>query len=218
MLRPLLALALLGIATGANALLVLSDPVAPRAPEGKAPVLLGERQLAVPRAMMRDRGQQAGGRLDRLDLALAIADFSPLPPLLPGKEAREPERITLVLQAAQPGPDAQQLFQAVYARHVMRETWSNPGGLVMRRFRPGTPYEDRELYIGAGGRRIFVALCPREAITDLETCTAQLRQDGLDIEMRFEARHLPDWRRLLASTLQLVGELTASPAPAAKAN
>jgi hypothetical protein len=127
-----------------------------------------------------------------------------------------PDRLSLVLTAASTAtPDAMTLFQTVYARFLGRETWSNPGGLVMRRFRQGTPYEDRELYIGAGGRQIFIALCPQENLAqahqrDIEPCTALVRQGGLDAELRFSARHLPEWRKITASSLDLMAGLSGS--------
>lgn len=211
MKRLVLALALLGTALGANAALFLRADGSAEPLAGTVDVTLSGTRITVPRALIRDRAQMAGGRLDRLDLAVTTADFAPVPP----PSAREPNRpvpehLVLMLTATHAAnPDATDLFQTLYARFLGRETWSNPGGLVMRRFRPGTPYEDRELYIGAGGRRIFIALCPQDAHRDIEPCTALLRQDGLDAELRFNARHLPEWRRIAASSLALMSSLTA---------
>lgn len=208
MKRLVLALALLGTALGANAALFLRADGSAEPLAGTVDVTLSGTRITVPRALIRDRAQMAGGRLD---LAVTTADFAPVPP----PSAREPNRpvpehLVLMLTATHAAnPDATDLFQTLYARFLGRETWSNPGGLVMRRFRPGTPYEDRELYIGAGGRRIFIALCPQDAHRDIEPCTALLRQDGLDAELRFNARHLPEWRRIAASSLALMSSLTA---------
>ena len=211
MKRLVLALALLGTALGANAALFLRADGSAEVFDGTVEITLSGTRLTVPRALIRDRAQMAGGRLDRLDLAVTVADFAPVPQ----PSAREPNRplpehLVLMLTATHAAnPDAMDLFQTVYARFLGRETWSNPGGLIMRRFRQGTPYEDRELYIGAGGRRIFIALCPQDAHRDIEPCTALLRQDGLDAEVRFSAHHLPEWRRIAASSLALMASLTA---------
>lgn len=213
MKRLVLALALLGTALGANAALFLRTDGSAETVAGTVSVTLASAQLTVPRALIRDRGQMAGGRLERLDLAVTVADFAPVPQ----PSAREPNRpmpehLALMLTATHAAnPDAMDLFQTVYARFLGREAWSNPGGLVMRRFRQGTPYEDRELYIGAGGRRIFIALCPQDAHREIEPCTALLRQHGLDAEVRFNAHHLPEWRRIAASSLALMASLTANP-------
>lgn len=217
MKRLVLALALLGTALGANAALFLRADGSAEPLAGTVDVTLSGTRITVPRALIRDRAQMAGGRLDRLDLAVTTADFAPVPP----PSAREPNRpvpehLVLMLTATHAAnPDATDLFQTLYARFLGRETWSNPGGLLMRRFRPGTPYEDRELYIGAGGKRIFIALCPQESHLpanqrDIEPCTTLIRQDGLDAEVRFHARHLPDWRRIVRNSQTLLDALASS--------
>lgn len=204
MKRLVIALALFGTALGANAALLMRQGPA-RAPAlGTAKVELGRITLAVPQALIRERAQLAGGRLDRLDLAMNIQTFEPLPqPSAEDPFRPMPERLTLILTASRGGPMPAELFQTLYARFLTRETWSNPGGLVMRRFRQGTPYEDRELYLGVGGRRPFVALCPIDAHRETEPCLTRIRVGELDAELRFNARHLPEWRRILqeASTL-----------------
>lgn len=208
MKQILLALGLIGVALGANAALYLRTDKGAEAVTGASRVTLGGKVLNVPRALIRDRAQMAGGRLDRLDLALAPATLGALAQPSPLEaEARLPDHLALVIAPQSGEPGSADLFQNVYARFLARETWSNPGGLVMRRFRPGTPYEDRELYLGVGGKKSFVALCPLEALRETEPCTTSFRQDGLDIEMRFNARHLPDWRRLTAAAGDLVAGL-----------
>lgn len=210
MKRLALALALFGTALGANAALLLRSDAAVETFVGTVEVNLGGQKITVPRALIRDQSHMAGGRLDRLDLAMSISDFSAIPQPSSWEPNRPmPERLSLALTStAATAPDAMDLFQTVYARFLGREAWSNPGGLVMRRFRQGTPYEDRELYIGAGGRRVFIALCPHDSQREIEPCTALMRQDGLDAELRFNARHLPEWRRIATTTQALLAELS----------
>lgn len=217
MKRLVIALAVLGTALGANATLLLRPDAGTEALTGTVEVTLGNRKIIVLRALIRDRAQMAGGRLDRLDLVVDVADFSPLqPPTARDPDRPMPDRVALTLTAGSTAtPEMTELFQTVYARFLGRETWSNPGGLLMRRFRPGTPYEDRELYIGAGGKRIFIALCPQESHLpanqrDIEPCTTLIRQDGLDAEVRFHARHLPDWRRIVLNSQTLLDALASS--------
>lgn len=205
MKRLALVLALFGCALGANATLYLRSEPSSETVRGSSRIDLGGHPIVVPRALIRDRAQMAGGRLDRLDLVVSVADFAPLPLSAdrePGKTM--PERLAIVLTAASSAPDPTEMFKTIYARFLARETWSNPGGLVMRRFRAGTPYEDRELYVGAGGKRVFVALCPQDSQREIEPCTTTLRQGGIDVELRFSAAHLPDWRRIVASAQMLI--------------
>lgn len=212
MKQVVLALGFLGVALGANAALLMRKETTREEFAGSSRVFIGGRSLDIPRTLFRDRAQMAGGRLDRLDLAVSPFDFSPVPPPS-AKVAQDlvPDSIVLSVTPKGDAPDPTDMFQNVYARFFSRENWSNPGGLVMRRFRAGTPYEDREIYIGAGGAKLFVALCPVDvAAREIEPCTATVRQDGFDIEMRFHARHLPDWRRLTNATVKLAGVILAA--------
>ncbi|MCA0399730.1 MAG: hypothetical protein LCH38_02815 [Proteobacteria bacterium] len=203
------ATGLLALALGANAALFHHGLGEEEQVSGDAQVLLGDQVLSVPRRFIRDQAQMGGGRLDRLDLAVAIADFSPLPP--PSAQAPRrplPDRLTITLTpAARNGPDASTQLQAIHARFFTGETWTNVGGLIMRRFRPGTPYEDRQLYLGAGPRGPFIALCPVTAGSEL--CSASLRLGGIDAELRFDAAHLDQWRRLSDDSTAILAAMMA---------
>lgn len=207
MMRILAALSLLLLAVGANAALYFRESVDPPAQTSATAIDLSGVTLNVPRNLIRNHVQVAGGRLDRLDVAVAIADFSALPQPSPKRpDVKLPDRLSIILtKAGQESGPAEQ-FQLLYARFLTGETWSNPGGLIMRRFRNGTPYEDREIYIGAGTGRLFIALCPREAVRNIEPCIAHLKQDGVNAELRFEARYLPEWRRIVSDSTRLIGE------------
>ena len=209
MKRIILALMAFALALGANAALYLRDQGTPlMPPPGDARVTLSGQALHVPRALMRSNTQWAGGRLDQLEIAVAITDFSPLPPPNPKKpDAPMPDRLMLTFSATQSGQAGPaDALQSLYARFLGTETWSTTSGLVMRRFRAGTPYEDREIYIGAGTNRLFIALCPKNAVQSMEPCTAKLRADTIDIEMRFDARYLPEWRRVSSQTLTFLAQ------------
>jgi hypothetical protein len=87
----------------------------------------------------------------------------------------------------------------LYARFFADEHWSNPGGLLMRRFRPDSPYGGEELYFSPPDGEAFSARCPRQgSVADVGSanCLWSFRQDGLDIQARFPASLLPRWTRL----------------------
>ena len=218
MIRWVIALLLLGLAVGANAALLLREPARPSTPLGQATINLDGIALVAPRAMIRDPAQQAGGRLLRLDLAVTRSGFNALPPTQRGAPPM-PASEVITLTLSNPGlqaPPADQL-QQLYARFLLPETVNSPSGLVMRRFRPGSPYDDKELYIGAGqlgGQtgRLFIALCPKSGIQDIESCTARLRQDKVEVELRFSPATLGDWRQMGTATLALVERLRSEAA------
>ncbi len=86
MKRLIIALTLFGTALGANAALLMRGSGEPPPRLGKTRIDLGRTALIVPQALIRERAQMAGGRLDRLDLAVDITNFQPLPP----PSARDP--------------------------------------------------------------------------------------------------------------------------------
>ena len=208
--RWLLATGLLGLAVAANAALLLRAPTPTGPPTGEVTIDLAGLPLSASRALIAEPAQRAGGRLTRLDLQVDRVNYQPVPLGL-GRKTGEPPPETLHIVLSNPGPKAPPAdhLQQVHARFLSPETVQAKGGLVMRRFRAGTPYEDRELYIGAGalggsGGRLFIALCPMANVRDVEPCIVRLREDGVEAEMRFPARALPEWRRMGTETLQLI--------------
>jgi hypothetical protein len=139
--RWTIVVGLLGLAFAANATLLLREPNKLRPPEGVAEIDLAGLPLKVSRALIVDPAQHGGGRLIRLDLALNRESFEPMPLPSPVRSGvKQAEKLHLVL--TNPGfqaPPADQL-QQLYARFLLPETLATTSGLVLRRFRPGTPY------------------------------------------------------------------------------
>jgi hypothetical protein len=211
MKRLALATTLLLGAMAANAALVLRPQTVIETPQGDARIEMGPHQLLVSRALMRDPAQMAGGRLDRLDLVLGMETFAPLPaPSAKTPEKAPPERLAIVLTPAQEGFSSIDMFGKVYARFLSSENLPAPAGLMQRRFRDKTPYEDRVLYLGVGTGRTFVALCPlpQPAEPDKEPCVSSFRIAGLDMALRFPAAHLGQWRRITETAFTLLETIT----------
>ncbi len=211
--RWLLATGLLGLAVAANAALLLRAPTPTGPPQGEVKIDLAGLPLVVSRALIAEPAQQAGGRLARVDLQFDRVKYEPIAWGITRKPGDPtPEILHIVLTNPGPkAPPADQL-QQVYARFLAPETTQSSSGLVMRRFRAGTPYDDRELYIGAGALggnigRLFIALCPRGAAQDIEPCIVRLLQDGVEAELRFPARALTEWRRMGTETIQVIRRL-----------
>lgn len=219
MKRLALATTLLLGAMAANAALMLRPQSVVEPQQGDVRVEIGPRQLVVARALIRDPAQMGGGRLDRLDIVLGIDTLAPLPaPDAKAPEKTPPERLGIVITPAQEGLSAIDMFGKVYARFLSSETQAAPAGLMLRRFREKTPYEDRDLYLGVGTGRTFVALCPRTQTLDKssdgtappreqEPCITTFRLAGLDMALRFPATHLGQWRRITQSAFLLLDQM-----------
>ncbi len=118
----------------------------------------------------------------------------------------QPDAANLVFLSIMPADDAMdptQRIQDLYGRFFEADAWQNPGGLLMRRFQAGSPYEDEELYLAPPDGRAFAARCrkagragDRAAELVGETCLWRFRQNGADILVRFSPERLPNWETL----------------------
>jgi hypothetical protein len=102
--------------------------------------------------------------------------------------------------------------QELYGRFLEPDTWESPGGLLLRRFEAGSPYEDEELFIAPPDGRAFSARCRKpgkatEAIGD--ACLWRFRQSGADVQVRFTVDLLPQWETMATGVGKLLERWTA---------
>lgn len=212
MKRLALATCLLASAAAANALMLLRPQASLEVRTGEVEIQMGSQRLMVPRALIRDHAQMQGGRLERLDLVMQADTLEALPPVDARRpERKPPEHVSVVLTPSDDRLGSIDMFGKVYARFLSGETTASPAGLMLRRFREKTPYEDRELYLGVGTGKTFVALCPLPEAHDKEPCTTTFRFSGMDMELRFAPARLSQWRKITEHAFALVDEMTASP-------
>lgn len=118
----------------------------------------------------------------------------------PGLGPARPENRQRLLVTLSP-PDrvnepARQL--ATYARFLTPTVWSNPGSLVVRGFRKGSPFENDEFYVSVPDGRGFAARCPLEAGAGLdEPCRITFQHRGMDVNIRFPRAIIADWAVML---------------------
>ena len=202
-----LALAAL-VAVAAVAALVLR-PDSTGAPATRE-AFVGATRFSLPSGYFRPQSR-GGGRLDRLDLAAFFPDFTPA-----GDDAdvdaktdldeRYQKLVFISVQVANSSLDPAERPTRLYARFLEPDHWSNPGGLVAAGFQAGSPFEGQELYFVAPEGRIFAARCgrPDPSRKTPNACIYDFRIDGLDVELRFSAALLSEWRQLSEGARGLV--------------
>jgi hypothetical protein len=102
----------------------------------------------------------------------------------------------------------------LYARFLEAETVAGPGGLVMRRFEQGSPYDLEQLYVAPPDGRDFFARCPKPASAGAaltELCFFVFRVDGLDVELRFAPALLDNWDALNEGARAFLNRIRARP-------
>jgi hypothetical protein len=180
------------------------------APARMVEVSVGPALLRLDPSYLRRPEDREGGRLGELVIAANFDSFRPAPPigpLRPGMMQADPNLIVMTVRPSDPALDPADRTAKLYARFLESDTWSNPGGLVMRRFTKSSPYASEELYIAPPEGRQFAARCmrpvqPHDGLPD--TCIAETRVQNLDVNIRFSPDLLVDWDKLLRGVQGLV--------------
>jgi hypothetical protein len=212
---------LAGLALGASLLVAAGlYGVDWRDPMRLVDLQLGDAALQVPMALIRPGSQRDGGTLSRLDLVLSSVDFDALKAdadltaadLAKGGSAKDnlaKDNLaslgdTLLIAITPPdaiGDPAARLSD-LHARFL--EPGLNPAqaGLMMRRFRPLSPYAGEELLFAPPDGRLFWARCPAPAQPGTSlvapVCLTELRRGGLDLQIRFDPSALDRWTQIEA--------------------
>jgi hypothetical protein len=173
---------------------------------------IGVTTLDVPSTWLRAGMPRSGGTIERLDLVIPWPD-EPTGEATATGGALAIEKVVLVaLTSADSALAPAQRPARLYSRFLTGEVWPNPGGLILRRFRSGTPYEDEELYLSPPDGHAFAARCPR-GVTTLpvrEGCVAEIRVGQLDAQLRFAPARLVAWERLADGARRVIASMSVT--------
>jgi hypothetical protein len=164
------------------------------------PFSIGETKLNVPDAWLR-LPRHTQGPVTRIELAIPWPSETDRLDADPTRRAQTPalEDAVLVSLVMADGAVAPADRPAkLYARFLTPDAWPNPGGLVLRRFKAQSPYENEDLYVSPPDGRAFSARCPRSDATSPvhEGCIAEIRIGGLDALVEFSPSRLVQWKQL----------------------
>lgn len=166
---------------------------------------IGTARLLYLQSFARQPAGRDGGRLDRLDLAVLYPGFEPagaIVGLTPKTDVRARTDRTLFFTIA-PAEDTLDPVERpikLYARFLGEPLPERPDGLVERQFETGSPFETEDLVIAPPEGRAFYARCPRPGRKSdglPSMCIHDFRLRGLDVQLRFSATLLPQWRELV---------------------
>lgn len=164
-------------------------------------------RFSYPAAYARDGATRMGGALDRLAFLTVFPDFAPAAPASGDPKRRDaqeldPTHVFILVAPRDEAIDPAERPSHLYARFLESEVWGAPGGLMLRRFEAGSPYELEQLYLAPPDGAVFFARCPkREAgFMGAASCIWALRRGRLDVEVRFAPALLEHWSRLVEGT------------------
>lgn len=193
--------AVLFAAAAATALLFYAPRLASKAEPQVQPARIGDVALLVPQDLTGTGEDDSGRVVGMVRLRLDWPSFGPV-------KAESRRRLLVTLSP----PDkvnepATQL--ATYARFLTPTVWSNPGGLVVRGFRKGSPFEGDELYVSVPDGRGFAARCPLDngAVALDELCRVTFRHRGMDVNIRFPRAVITDWELMIGGVRRTIDGL-----------
>ncbi len=167
------------------------------------PITVAQLKLNIPAAYFRGGHPPATGLAERVDLVIRQPTMAAAgaPAMTTAALANQSPRdlIFLAILRGDGILDPADRPQDLYGRFLERDTWQNPGGLLLRRFAPDSPYADEELFIAPPDGRVFAARCLKpgaRADSGFESCIWRFRQSGADIQVRFSADLLPQWESM----------------------
>jgi hypothetical protein len=185
------------------------------APSARIEANIAGRRFSYKRAYARDPATAAGGLEDRLAFAVAFPDFAPLAPARAALSSRavaerNQKTILITLSAADDSMDPAERPGRLYSRFLEGDAATGPGGLIVRQFESGSPYQLEQLFLAPPDGRAFFARCPKQmppADAALDLCLTFFRTGSLDVELRFAASLLEHWESLIDDARHFIASI-----------
>jgi hypothetical protein len=213
----------LALATGAavavlaaTLALVLRGPVASSAPDAPSlPITVGGLVFNVPPAAIRMPLQRRAGDQSRLDLVFlwpALVPPDPAAKPVASEEMPALDRLFVTIVALDDTLGPAERIKTIYPRYFDFGRFAGPDGLLVIRFRDGTPYQAEDLFYDPAAPERFVVRCSRPGAGPIPgMCLLERRlAEAADITVRFPRDWLVDWRRVSAGIERLVASLRPS--------
>jgi hypothetical protein len=163
---------------------------------------IGQRLMAIPVDYLGPRTADSGREV-------GMARFRMMWPDMTAAPLGEKAEVHITLRPADPATDPEAQFNQL-ARFLTPGAWSNPGDLVARGFKKGSPFEADELYMSLPDGRAFFARCTADVGPHRmdEGCRTVIKHKELDVLLRFPRDALGEWQALVEGTKQLVERFT----------
>jgi hypothetical protein len=178
------------------------------------PISIGGRVFNIPPAAIRVPVQRRAGPQERIDLAFLWPDLMPpdaaAKPLL-RERSSDFDRLFITLAVPSGALPVPERFREIYPRYFADAQFQGPDGLVVKRFRDGTPYQGDDLFYDPTAPDRFIARCSRPGAGDTPgICLVERRLGGsTDVTVRFPRDWLSEWRTLSADISRLIDTLQA---------
>jgi hypothetical protein len=165
------------------------------------PITIGGYVFNVPPAAIRVPLQRRAGPQERIDLAFLWPELTPPDPTAKPALHEEPltfDRLFISLAASSGALSAAERFRQIYPRYFADGQFAGPDGLIVKRFRDGTPYQGDDLFYDPTMQNAFMARCSRPGAGETPgICLVEQRiAAAVDVTIRFPRDWLIEWRIL----------------------
>jgi hypothetical protein len=165
------------------------------------PITIGGYVFNVPPAAIRVPLQRHAGPQERIDLAFLWPELIPPDPTVKPALHEEPltfDRLFISLAGFSGALSAPERFRQIYPRYFADGQFAGPDGLIVKRFRDGTPYQGDDLFYDPTMQDAFMARCSRPGTGETPgICLVERRIAGaVDVTIRFPRDWLIEWRIL----------------------
>lgn len=182
--------------------------VAPDAPS--LPINVGGVAFNVPPAAIRFKMQRRAGPQSRVDLAFLWPSLEPPLPataVTPADAPKVTERIFVTIAGSDGTLPPGDRLKSIYPRYVATGPAVDMGGLQVRAFKSGTPYQGEDLiYDPAAPERLLVR-CTQTFAGTPGTCLHERRLGTADVTVRFPRDWLADWRATAVGIDRLIAKI-----------
>lgn len=187
-----------------------STPIAIDAPA--LPITVAGVTFSIPPAAIRQSVQRRPGTQERVDLAFLWPSLDPPDTRKkpePATSADGVDRVFMTIAATDTALPPAERVKTIYPRYLDTRVTRGPGGLAVRAFREGTPYQGEELIYDEGGT-LLVRCTHNGKGGALGICLHDRRIGQADLTIRFPRDWLEDWPSVAQGLERLLASLRAS--------
>jgi len=177
------------------------------------PITVNGVNFNIPPAAIRNKMQRKPGTQERVDLMFRWPSLEPPDPAVkagPVTSAKTIDRVFLTIANYGNTLPLIERFKTIYPRYLEPSITTDPGGLSVRPFRDGTPYQGEELNYDSGASGFLVRCTRNGAGATLGMCLYDRRIGAADITIRFPRDWLEDWPNVVNRLDRLIVSLRAN--------
>ena len=185
-----------------------AKPVSPDAPS--LPITVAGVAFNVPPAAIRFKMQRRAGPQSRIDLAFLWPSLEPPLPataVTPADAPKVTERIFVTIAGSDGTLPPGDRLKSIYPRYLATGAAVDMGGLQVRAFRSGTPYQGEDLIYDPSAPERLLMRCTQTFAGTPGTCLHERRLGTADVTVRFPRDWLTDWRATAMGIDRLIAKI-----------